>query len=240
MANLPPQPNGIIIEPSQKEDLAALVDVHIRTNSDAYLTHLGSDFLSAMYECFISDRRGISFVAKDGSSAALAGVAIGCVEVQSFYRKMGLHMLYPYVRRVLSAWLHGQPLGAGLSRRYTNQAAILPKRDMAYIAQLNVVPDYRGRNIGGLLVDRFCSEARQKGVKRVFVIANEDNLSARKVYENSGFVLKKSFTTPADIKRCLYEKDLSEAALAHLHCEVCPDMTHCNSQGREQLRSVRK
>jgi ribosomal protein S18 acetylase RimI-like enzyme len=216
MDDLREQQDSIIIEPSRSEDVAAMVNIHIRTNPDAYLTYLGRDFLFAMYRCFMRDPRAFSLVARDQVRGGLAGVAIGCVEVRSFYRKLSVCVAYPYMKSRLTACLRGRSLGVGIGQRYRHQAEIFPDGDIAYFTQLNVSPDFQRRRVGSRLAGQFYREVSQRGIKRVYLITDEDNFSVRKLHEKMGCVLEKTYTTPADIKRCLYKKDLSEEAFAHL------------------------
>ena len=65
------------------------------------------------------------------------------------------------------------------------------------ICEFNVEPFFKGNGIGKELIQQVISEARMSKKSKIFLWVIEDNLSARKFYENNGFV--------ASGKTCLIE-----------------------------------
>ncbi|HMK33946.1 MAG TPA: GNAT family N-acetyltransferase [Desulfomonilaceae bacterium] len=201
--------NGIKITVPRIEDLSLMVELHIKTNPEAYLTSLGRRFLTGMYKRFIKDPRAVSFIARDELSANIAGVALGCVKVRSFYRTMGLHLAHYYVGSFISARLNGRNLGVGLAERYKHQSGVLPdEKNMAYFTQLNVSPDFQRRRVGSRLATQFYEEVKSRGADKVYLITNEDNASVRSLHEKMGCSMVKTYVTPSHIGRCLYVKNL--------------------------------
>jgi ribosomal protein S18 acetylase RimI-like enzyme len=58
-----------------------------------------------------------------------------------------------------------------------------------YLDCINVHPDHQGKGIGKKLVQAFCEKARSHGYGKVGLIVDYDNPSAKKFYENLGFVV---------------------------------------------------
>lgn len=56
-----------------------------------------------------------------------------------------------------------------------------------YLEDLKVNRDYRGRGVGGLLVDACMNEARSRGMKGVYTVGQDNNLSACLFYLHHGF-----------------------------------------------------
>ena len=56
-----------------------------------------------------------------------------------------------------------------------------------YLAELYVVPDKRGRGIGGALMDEVFAVAREKGATHIELNTSEDDVAARALYEKLGF-----------------------------------------------------
>lgn len=71
------------------------------------------------------------------------------------------------------------------------------KEDTVEICEFYVDPFFKGNGIGKELIQQVISEARMSKKSKMFLWVIEDNLSARKFYENNGFV--------ASGKTCLIE-----------------------------------
>ena len=71
------------------------------------------------------------------------------------------------------------------------------EEDTVEISEFYVEPFFKGNGIGKELIQQVISEARMSKKSRIFLWVIEDNLSARKFYENNGFV--------ASGKTCLIE-----------------------------------
>jgi GNAT superfamily N-acetyltransferase len=57
----------------------------------------------------------------------------------------------------------------------------------AYLEELYVVPDRRGQGIGGALMERAMSLARERGAGRMDINVDEEDVDARRFYERLGF-----------------------------------------------------
>jgi GNAT superfamily N-acetyltransferase len=57
----------------------------------------------------------------------------------------------------------------------------------AYLEELYVVPGRRGQGIGGALMDRAMSLARERGAGRMDINVDEEDVDARRFYERLGF-----------------------------------------------------
>ena len=57
------------------------------------------------------------------------------------------------------------------------------------IYSLYLLPQYTGKGLGKRLMDRALSEMKEKGFTNILLFALEQNLTARKFYENYGFTL---------------------------------------------------
>ena len=71
------------------------------------------------------------------------------------------------------------------------------EEDAVEICEFYVEPFFKGKGIGKELIQQVILEARMSKRNRIFLWVIEDNLSARKFYENNGFV--------ASGKTCLIE-----------------------------------
>ena len=68
-----------------------------------------------------------------------------------------------------------------------------------------IIQEWRGRGIGGLLLDTVVPDAKSRGAHEFILEVIQDNLKARKLYESRGFSISRNF-------RC-YKKKLKEIPL---------------------------
>ncbi len=59
--------------------------------------------------------------------------------------------------------------------------------DEGEIANLAVIPEARGRGIGGLLLERAFTEAKRRGATAIYLEVRDSNRTARQLYESRGF-----------------------------------------------------
>lgn len=64
----------------------------------------------------------------------------------------------------------------------------ISKDDAVEICEFYVEPFFKGNGIGKELIQQVILEARTSKKNRIFLWVIEDNLSARKFYENNGFI----------------------------------------------------
>ncbi len=225
-------PNLIEVRPARPEDLPEIVEIHVQTNPDSYLTVLGKPVLSSMYRHFIYNGRGIALVAQDASSQALVGVAIGCEYPRRFYRGLTLAMLPAYMWSSIRRRFAHKLLGVGLVRSCIRQESLSPERDVVCFTQLNVSPGFQRRGVGGMLATAMYNEARNRGHLAIYLINNQENDSLRTLYEKMGCTLVHKFTTRSGIPRCLYLRNLEAGPNAMLGQETTQSI-----DGRERLLS---
>ncbi len=70
----------------------------------------------------------------------------------------------------------------------------------AEIISTGVLPDFRGRGIGGALVSEFTTRMQQRGAEAVFLEVAVDNDAALSLYKRLGFV-------PVGLRKAYYEPE---------------------------------
>ena len=101
---------------------------------------------------------------------------------------VGTSSLYPRVTvrlEHLFGWQGAHPEQPGRALRASRSALL---------ANLEVVPEWRRRGVGRLLIDDACQLARQAGRPRLVAFVARDNLGARRFYERLGFVHERSLS----------------------------------------------
>ncbi len=81
--------------------------------------------------------------------------------------------------------LEDEKIVAMVNILYTISTALGKK--VAILEDMIVDENYRGQNIGSLLMEFALAEIARNGCKRVTLLTDVDNLQAHKFYENKGF-----------------------------------------------------
>lgn len=198
-----------VIIKGEVSQVPQLVDLHKRTNPNAYLTSLGDCALAKMYSRFILDPNGIAFVALPRGTNDIIGVVIGCVSPKTFYWTLGRLLFRFHLKTWIKSVATGRQKFMDGLRRVQSQNSLLPKGDIAYLAQINVLPEFQRENVATALIGSFHDHLREDGAYNlVYLISDKNNDSARRLYENSGYTLCKEFFAVSGTTRCLYRNDL--------------------------------
>jgi ribosomal protein S18 acetylase RimI-like enzyme len=76
----------------------------------------------------------------------------------------------------------------------------------AYLEELYVVPERRGRGLGRALLDTAMSHARERGAAHIELNTSEGDVAARALYESAGFTNREG--CPEGPPMFYYERDL--------------------------------
>jgi ribosomal protein S18 acetylase RimI-like enzyme len=76
----------------------------------------------------------------------------------------------------------------------------------AYLEELYVVPERRGRGFGRALLEAAMDHARERGAAHIDLGTSEDDVAARALYESAGFTNREG--RPDGPRMLYYERDL--------------------------------
>ena len=76
---------------------------------------------------------------------------------------------------------------AGFSAYYCNDVST----KQAFLTQIAVADEYRGRSIGNILLEACIETSRQKGMEKLILEVDDDNTAALKLYAKYEFTLLK-------------------------------------------------
>ncbi len=89
------------------------------------------------------------------------------------------------------------------NRRFLSEALIemydhaIYKKDYPAHLHIDILPDYQSKGIGSKLIEAFCDNLKEQGVKGVMLIVGTENEGARRFYERNGFTLLQDMPTGA-------------------------------------------
>jgi GNAT superfamily N-acetyltransferase len=184
-----------MIRSMRLEDLNAVVDVHLNTFQNFFLSLLGQAFLKELYTGIVASPSGMAFVFEKESY--IYGFIAGTDSPEGFYKRLlrqrwwrfGLASVLPVLR---NPKIIPRLLGA-FSRGEQNDI----HEDCALLMSIAVDPEFQGQGIGKLLIDAFLNEAKNRGVSQVNLTTDKVyNDAVNAFYKRVGFRLNSSFVTP--------------------------------------------
>jgi len=179
----------MIVRRMRRDDLDAVVAIHLAAFPNFFLTFLGARFLSVFYDAVMHD--GIALVATENDR--VAGFVAGMLESKSFYRRLWrkrfLHVaiaILPTVLRHPSTLLRVARRGVGRAFQPASGAELM---------SLAVHPRDQHRGVGRALVEAFIASVHDTGKESLWLITDAaDNDAVQKFYETLGFTRRRSFT----------------------------------------------
>jgi GNAT superfamily N-acetyltransferase len=182
--------------PMRTEHIPAIVQVHLASFPNFFLSFLGPRFLSLYYSGICASPEGIGLVYLNDAKVP-AGFVAGSSNPRGFYTRLlkrnwprfalasvGAIVRKPSaIKRIARGLLHpgGNPVGS----------------DVAGLFSIGVLPELQGTGAGKLLVAQFLGEAGRRGCRRVFLTTDRDaNEAVNAFYLKLGFKLDRHYETP--------------------------------------------
>ena len=178
----------------QKSDLNEVVQLHIRSFPDFFLTSLGKGFLFELYRDFLSDESAICKVIEHNGH--ISGFAVGNMNPGEFFRKVLWRKGHLFVYYSLKALIRNPgPVSRKLffALRYRGEQ---PDKitNAALLSSIGVDPVYGKSGFGSMLIRAFCDEAFTKGAGAVYLTTDKiNNDPVNTFYVKNGFTLESTF-----------------------------------------------
>ena len=182
----------IDVRPMRREDLPAVVAIHLAAFPNFFLSFLGPRFLRLFYAAVMRD--GIALVATlDGR---VSGFAAGSVDSREFYRLLFRKRFVLVALSIVPAILRKPPTLMRVVRRAlyrTSSEGAVTKG--AELMSLAVDPAQQRHGAGRALVAAFAARAKEAGAESLWLITDAaDNDQVKRFYESLGFTKIRSFT----------------------------------------------
>lgn len=177
---------SIEILPLTHNYLSEVSSLHLTNLSTNFQGRAGKQLLRFYYGSLLTESGGRGFVAISGDR--VAGFVCGvwdpdCVN-KSLIRTRWLGILLWGVIQVINKPI----LFWNFINRLFSSSNGQTKHITGYeLRPIVVHPDFRGKNVGVLLVNTLLEDARDRGYKEIFLIAEENNLGAVHFYKKFGF-----------------------------------------------------
>ncbi|MHA2098420.1 MAG: hypothetical protein ACW99A_07020 [Candidatus Kariarchaeaceae archaeon] len=213
----------------EKMHIPSVVNIHLEAFRDYFLTYLGKSFLKLFYSGILNDERSIKLIALDKTNDVL-GFGVGAVDPSGFYRRLLKHDWMKF--SIVSIWaVIRKPIIIKRLIRAKKYPAMYPEGvDVALFMQLgislsknikalnafkkenkdwkNIIGNKKNVGVGKAIAESFLSESRSRGVKKVILNTDKDNISVNKLHESLGGIKTGEFTTPEGRQMYEYTVDL--------------------------------
>jgi len=167
------------------EHARAVAELHISGIHTGFISSLGLDFVTALYEAIAASGFSFGLVAEDKEK--VVGFVVFTTDINKLYRsallKGGLHFIFLLASQMLSV------------RRLRNAAETFfyPGRisklgvPRAELLSIVLAPEERGKGLSRMLTCEGLAECQRRGIDRVKVLVGADNVPANKLYLRCGF-----------------------------------------------------
>jgi len=178
----------VTIRVARRDDLDAIVDLHMRAFPGFFLTTLGRRFLSEVYRGFLRHADALVLVAE--RNGAVAGFVAGTLAPERFFRTLVRARWFAFGCAAIGAALRRPNaviprLLSGLYYR-GERPSRLP--EAALLSSIAVEPNSSRSGIGATLLTAYCEQARMHGVRHVYLTTDQNsNDAAIRFYSRHGF-----------------------------------------------------
>ncbi|MFA6174998.1 MAG: GNAT family N-acetyltransferase [Phycisphaerae bacterium] len=196
---------GSIIKSLDVSNASQVARLHIKGIPTGFISSLGQEFVSALYEAIAEDKNSFGFVAVEDDK--VLGFVAFSINLSRLYKyvalKKGFRFAFVLANRMLSLRV--------IKKVWDNlfYPAKMKKMDLpdAELLSIAVAPEGRGRGIAKQLVDAGFEECRKRKIEKVKVLVAADNEVANKLYKKCGFEFKIQIDSHS-VSSNIYVRDL--------------------------------
>jgi len=167
---------------ANQKDATKIAEIHYQEINQGFLSSLGENFLSKLYEATIKSPLAFVVVAKENNK--IIGFISGCVNTKKFYKYFIRKYFFRVLFVLLSKITNFKKIFETL--KYSQENKNLPKAELLTIA---VIKKYQGKGVAQELFKKFLQEMQKRKIKKFKVVVGEDLIRAIKFYEKLGLKL---------------------------------------------------
>lgn len=199
-----------LVSMASEEDLQEIVDIHLRSFPDFFLSSLGPSFLRILYSEFISDPAGVLLVAR--RNGRIVGSVGGVLDERSFFTSLKARRSSAFARAALVSAARRPWIIPRLWRARSRADQKSGQLPAATLLTISVEPAEQGTGISANLLRRFDQALLAQGVHEYTLTTDaRDTNRALGFYSKHGFTTARKFTTPEGRHMVeLLSRDLSQ------------------------------
>jgi ribosomal protein S18 acetylase RimI-like enzyme len=175
------------IEPLTVTDAPAVAGLHIKGIHTGFISSLGQEFVTALYEAIVDSQYSFGFVARENGK--VLGFVAFTTNLNTLYKSIvlrkGLRFAFLLAGKMLS-WQRIKKVFETLFYPGRIEKMDLPKAELLSIA---ISEEARGRGLATRLTQQGFAECVNRGIAKVKVLVAASNDPANKLYVKCGFTL---------------------------------------------------
>jgi ribosomal protein S18 acetylase RimI-like enzyme len=177
------------------DDIAEVVEVHLKSFQGFFLSFLGARFLYELYSSILDDPSGISFVSFDKDR--LTGFVAGTSEPAGFYRRLLRRRWWRFALASIIPILRNPLILPRLWRALRKPQEVSNQAKTGTLMSIAVSPESQRNGFGQVLVRTFLEEAKHRGLESVDLTTDKNtNDHVNQFYRRMGFKCSRTFISP--------------------------------------------
>lgn len=170
--------------------------IHKNAFPDFFLTQLGKNFLTTLYQGYIEDEESGIIVAEDERNKNILGFIAYSNNYSKFYTELKRNHLLKFALCSLIAVIKHPSFFKRLLRAFKKSEEVERSETYVELASIGVLKDAQGKGIGGKLVDYLISNVDFNRYEYINLETDADNNdSVNAFYKSKGFELKQKYVT---------------------------------------------
>jgi ribosomal protein S18 acetylase RimI-like enzyme len=164
-----------------------VAELHIQSIGTGFISSLGIDFVTALYETIAQSKSSFGFVAQEANK--IVGFVAFTTDISKLYRLVVLRKGLRFVTLLAGKMLSLQRLKRTLETLFYPsriKKMALPKAELLSIA---VAKEHQGKGVGLALMERGLKECARRKIEKVKVLVGAQKERANKLYLKCGFEL---------------------------------------------------
>lgn len=172
------------IKPEHAQDIAAL---HIQGITTGFISSLGIDFVTALYEAIAESNSSFGFVAKENDS--VLGFVAFTTNINKLYKSTIMRKGWRFVLLLAGKMFSLKRIKKTLETLFYPRRIKKMNLPDAELLSIVIAPEERGKGLATQLTQKGFAECARRGVEKVKVLVGADNKPANNLYLKCGFEL---------------------------------------------------
>ncbi|MDD4593030.1 MAG: GNAT family N-acetyltransferase [Parabacteroides sp.] len=180
---------------ANKKDIHYIINIHLKSFNNFFLTFLGKNFLILLYNAFLDEKTGILILAENQKK--IVGFVGGVTNQSGFYRNLVKKNVISFAWASMSAFLKRPSIAPRLLRALFKVRESKKSLADACLMSIAVAPELSGKGVGKKLLTAFCKELNERKYFQFCLTTDADkNDIVNHFYQDFGLKVGRTFVTP--------------------------------------------
>lgn len=179
------------VRPATKNDLDAIVNIHINAFQGFFLTKMGKRFLKLYYAIVLSYKNSLTLVCVQENKTV--GFVTGFFNPNGFYSYFSSQKKR-FIIPIAISLAKNPKLIKRILYNFKRVRNITEKDNQIELSSIAVHADMQGKSIGKILLGEFIHESKKYSPENIYLTTDaENNEPVNRFYAANGFMLEKQY-----------------------------------------------